>query len=41
MAISPVLGLYGFGEWVVPLFWFGVAVILVGIFITQYASQSS
>jgi multidrug transporter EmrE-like cation transporter len=41
VAIVPLLGWCVFGERVGPLFWFGVALILVSILITQYASQTS
>lgn len=41
VAIVPLLGWYVFGERVGTLFWFGVMLILTGISITQYASQST
>jgi multidrug transporter EmrE-like cation transporter len=40
MAIVPLSGWYVFGERVDPLFWVGVALILVGTMITQYAPSS-
>ena len=38
VAIVPLLGWYVFDEHVGPLFWFGVALILAGISMTQYAA---
>ena len=38
MAIVPLLGWLVFGERVGPLFWLGVAFILMGVTLTQYAA---
>ena len=40
MVIVPLLGWLIFGERVTPLFWLGVAFIIVGVGLTQYASAS-
>lgn len=37
MALVPIMGWYIFDERVTPLFWVGVALILAGILLTQYA----
>ena len=39
VALVPLLGSYVFGERVAPIFWLGVALILVGMLLTQYASE--
>jgi drug/metabolite transporter (DMT)-like permease len=41
MIIVPLLGWLVFGESVTPLFWLGVAFIIVGVGLTQYASVSA
>lgn len=41
VAVVPLLGMYVFGEHVGPLFWLGVALIAVGIIVTQYACQTN
>jgi multidrug transporter EmrE-like cation transporter len=41
IAIVPLTGWYMFGERTSPAFWLGILLILVGVIITQYASQSS
>lgn len=38
-AIVPLMGWYFFGERVTPAFWPGLILILVGMFLTQYASS--
>jgi multidrug transporter EmrE-like cation transporter len=40
-AIVPLMGRFIFGERVAPIFWVGVCLILVGIFLTQIATESS
>jgi drug/metabolite transporter (DMT)-like permease len=37
--IVPLLGWLQFGERVAPVFWLGVALIIAGVGVTQYASQ--
>jgi multidrug transporter EmrE-like cation transporter len=37
VAIVPLLGWLTFGERVTPMFWFGVAFIIAGILLTQFA----
>ena len=39
--IVPLLGWFVFGERVAPIFWLGVAFIVAGIGLTQYAAGSS
>jgi multidrug transporter EmrE-like cation transporter len=41
MAIVPLLRRYVFDEGVEPLFWLGISLFLVGLIITQYASNKS
>jgi drug/metabolite transporter (DMT)-like permease len=41
MAIVPLLGWFVFGERVGPIFWLGIALILVGMLLTQLAAQTS
>jgi drug/metabolite transporter (DMT)-like permease len=41
MAIVPLLGWFIFGERVGPIFWLGIALILVGMLLTQLAVQTS
>src|SRR5689334_4135700 len=38
MVIVPLLGWLVFGERVAPIFWLGVALIVVGVGLTQYAT---
>jgi drug/metabolite transporter (DMT)-like permease len=40
-AIVPLLGWFVFGERVGPIFWLGIALILVGMLLTQLAAQTS
>jgi len=40
-AIVPLMGWYFFGERVAPTFWFGLALILIGMFLTQYENSAS
>lgn len=40
MVLVPLIGWFVFDERVKPLFWLGVALILVGVWITQQAVQS-
>lgn len=39
MVIVPLLGLFLFGERVAPIFWVGIALIAVGLAITQLGAQ--
>ena len=39
--LVPLMGWYFFGERVAPMFWLGLAFILVGMFLTQYANSTS
>jgi len=38
-AVVPLLGWYLFGERITPVFWLGVALIVVGIVLVQYGAQ--
>lgn len=40
MAIVPFLGWYLYGERVSPVFWAGIALIMAGVFMTQYGAPS-
>ena len=40
MVIVPLLGWLIFGERVGPIFWLGVALIVIGVGLTQYAASS-
>lgn len=40
VALVPFLGWYFFGEKVTSTFWVGVAFILIGMLLTQYASEA-
>jgi len=39
LVIVPLLGWFVFGERVTPIFWLGVAFIVVGVGLTQYAAM--
>ena len=39
MVVVPLLGWFVFGERVAPIFWLGVAFIVVGVGLTQYAAR--
>jgi multidrug transporter EmrE-like cation transporter len=41
MVIVPLLGWLMFGERVGPIFWLGVAFIVIGVGLTQYAASSA
>jgi len=41
VVIVPVLGWLVFDERIVPIFWLGIGLILVGLFLTQVAAQIS
>lgn len=41
VAIVPLMGWYIFGERIKPAFWLGVLLIVLGIIVTQLASQPS
>ena len=40
IAVVPLLGWYFFGERITPVFWIGLALIVVGIMLVQYGVQS-